>query len=108
MPASQPNLRIKLVRSPIGYTERQKATVRALGLRRLQQEVERPDNGPIRGMIFKIQHLVDVSPVEGKPAGPKRQRAKASDPSGEAAAPARPKRTKAADATEKESTDEAT
>jgi large subunit ribosomal protein L30 len=107
MPASLPNLRIKLVRSPIGYTERQKATVRALGLRRLQQEVERPDNGPIRGMIFKIQHLVDVSVAEEKPAAPKRRRARASDESGETTAvPARRGRAKAADATEKESTDE--
>ena len=65
MPAPQSSqmLRIKLVRSPIGYTERQKATVRALGLRRLQQTVERPDNEAIRGMIFKIQHLLQVEPV---------------------------------------------
>jgi large subunit ribosomal protein L30 len=78
MPAQQPNLLIKLVRSPIGYTERQKATVKALGLRRLHHEVERPDNGPIRGMIFKIQHLVEVRPAEpvpakGEPAARKRR-----------------------------------
>ena len=66
MPAPQSSqmLRIKLVRSPIGYTERQKATVRALGLRRLQQTVERPDNEAIRGMIFKIQHLLQVEAVD--------------------------------------------
>ena len=63
MPASQPSLRIRLVKSPIGYSERQKATVRALGLRRLHQVVERPDNEAIRGMVFKIQHLVRVEPV---------------------------------------------
>jgi large subunit ribosomal protein L30 len=68
MPAQQPNLLIKLVRSPIGYTERQKATVKALGLRRLHHEVTRPDNGPIRGMIFKIQHLVEVRPAESAAA----------------------------------------
>ena len=60
MPASQPSLRIKLVKSAIGYTERQKATVRALGLRRLQQVVVQPDNEAVRGMIFKVQHLVEV------------------------------------------------
>ena len=66
MPASQPSLRIRLVKSPIGYSERQKATVRALGLRRLHQVVERPDNEAIRGMVFKIQHLVRVEPVEAR------------------------------------------
>ena len=40
-----------------------KATVKALGLRRLHHEVMRPDNGPIRGMIIKIQHLVEVRPA---------------------------------------------
>lgn len=64
MPRQQPNLVIKLVRSPIGYTERQKKTVRALGLRRLQHQVERPDNEAVRGMIFKIQHLLEVRPAE--------------------------------------------
>jgi large subunit ribosomal protein L30 len=60
MPASPPSLRIRLVRSPIGGTVRQKATVRALGLRRLRQVVEQPDNEAVRGMIFKVQHLVQV------------------------------------------------
>jgi large subunit ribosomal protein L30 len=53
-------LRIKLVRSPIGYSVRQKRTVQALGLRRLNQVVEQPDNPAVRGMIFKISHLVSV------------------------------------------------
>lgn len=53
-------LRITLVRSPIGYSERQKRTVRALGLRRLRQTVEHVDNPAVRGMITKIQHLVQV------------------------------------------------
>jgi large subunit ribosomal protein L30 len=63
MPASQSSLRIKLVKSAIGHTERQKATVRALGLRRLHQVVVQPDNEAVRGMIFKIQHLVSVEPA---------------------------------------------
>ncbi len=53
-------LRITLVKSPIGYSERQKRTVRALGLRRLRQTVEHNDNPALRGMIIKIQHLVQV------------------------------------------------
>jgi large subunit ribosomal protein L30 len=53
-------VRITLVRSPIGYPERQKATVRALGLRRLNQTVEHPDSPTLRGMIAKVAHLVDV------------------------------------------------
>jgi len=48
------------VKSPIGYSERQKRTVRALGLRRLRQTVEHVDNPAVRGMITKIQHLVQV------------------------------------------------
>jgi len=53
-------LRITLVKSPIGYSERQKRTVRALGLHRLRQTVEHVDNPAVRGMITKIQHLVQV------------------------------------------------
>jgi large subunit ribosomal protein L30 len=49
-----------LVRSPIGYSERQKATVRALGLRRINQTVEHPDSPTLRGMIAKVSHLIDV------------------------------------------------
>jgi len=53
-------VRITLVRSPIGYSERQKATVRALGLRRLNQTVEHQDSPTLRGMLAKVSHLVDV------------------------------------------------
>jgi len=53
-------LRITLVRSPIGYPLRQKRTVRALGLRRMQQTVEHPDNPAIRGMLASIPHLLRV------------------------------------------------
>jgi large subunit ribosomal protein L30 len=51
---------ITLVRSPIGYSERQKRTVRALGLRRINQTVEQVDSPEIRGMITKVGHLVKV------------------------------------------------
>jgi large subunit ribosomal protein L30 len=53
-------LRITLVRSPIGYSERQKRTVRALGLDRLNQTVEQDDSPAVRGMIAKIPHLLRV------------------------------------------------
>jgi large subunit ribosomal protein L30 len=53
-------VRIKLVKSPIGYARDQKATVRSLGLRRMQHEVELPDSPTVRGMIFKVRHLVRV------------------------------------------------
>ena len=57
-------LRITLVRSPIGYSVRQKRTVRALGLRKMNQVVERPDNPAVRGMVERIPHLVQVEEVE--------------------------------------------
>ena len=53
-------LRVTLVKSPIGYKKDQKATARALGLRRLHQTVEHNDNPALRGMIRKIIHLVQV------------------------------------------------
>lgn len=53
-------IRVTLVRSPIGYTKDQKATVLALGLRRMHQTIEHKDNPALRGMIQKIIHLVQV------------------------------------------------
>ena len=53
-------LRVTLVKSPIGYSKDQKATARALGLRRLNQTVEHTDNPAVRGMINKIIHLVRI------------------------------------------------
>ncbi|HEY74049.1 MAG: 50S ribosomal protein L30 [Chloroflexi bacterium] len=53
-------LRITLIKSPIGYSYRQKRTVQALGLRRMQQTVEQDDTPVIRGMIAKVSHLVTV------------------------------------------------
>jgi large subunit ribosomal protein L30 len=53
-------IQVKLVRSPIGYEQSQKDTVRALGLRRMHQVVEHNDTPVIRGMINKVQHLVAV------------------------------------------------
>ncbi len=53
-------LKITWVKSSIGYSERQKNTVRALGLRRLGQTVEHNDTPVIRGMVHKVAHLVQV------------------------------------------------
>lgn len=53
-------LRIRYVRSAIGFERTQKATVRGLGLTRLNQVVERPDTPQIRGMIRKVSHLVAI------------------------------------------------
>lgn len=53
-------LKIKLVRSMIGYSKKQKATAHALGLKRINQTVEHVDSPAVRGMISKIEHLVSV------------------------------------------------
>ena len=54
-------LTIKLVKSPIcGVKKDQTATVRALGLHKVNSVVEQPDNESIRGMIFKVKHLVET------------------------------------------------
>lgn len=54
------NLEITLTRSLIGRPKDQKATVEALGLRKLHQTVVKEDNPAIRGMINKVSHLVTV------------------------------------------------
>ena len=56
-------IRITQVRSGIGRKEDQRATLRALGLKRMNQTVEQADTPEIRGMIFKIEHLVEVEEV---------------------------------------------
>jgi large subunit ribosomal protein L30 len=64
---NNPRLRITWVKSGIGYSKRQKETIRALGLRRLGASVEQADTPAIRGMINKISHLVQVEVCpEGK------------------------------------------
>lgn len=54
------SLRVTLMKSPIGYSKDQKATVRALGLRRLNQTIEHTDSPALRGMLNKIIHLIKV------------------------------------------------
>nr|MBN1229956.1 50S ribosomal protein L30 [Anaerolineae bacterium] len=53
-------LQITLVKSPIGYSQKQKDTIQSLGLRKINQVVEKPDTPVFRGMIAKVAHLVSV------------------------------------------------
>lgn len=59
--ALEKTIKITLVKGAIGYNKAQKETVRALGLRKMNQTVEKPDNPAIRGMINAVRHLVVVS-----------------------------------------------
>jgi large subunit ribosomal protein L30 len=62
-------LRVTYKKSSIGYSQRQKDTIRSLGFKKLGQTVEVPDNGAIRGMIQHVRHLVSVEePTEGQQA----------------------------------------
>lgn len=56
-------LRITCVKSSIGYEEVQKRTLKALGLKRLNQSVIHNDSASIRGMISKVRHLVKIEEV---------------------------------------------
>ena len=58
--ADRKTLRIQQVRSGIGFTREMRETLKALGLRRMNQVVERVDTPETRGMIAKIPHLVKV------------------------------------------------
>jgi len=63
--AAGAKLRITLVRSTIGRPKDQGATVKSLGLRRINHTVERLDDPTTRGMVYKIRHLVEVEEVAG-------------------------------------------
>jgi large subunit ribosomal protein L30 len=56
-------LLVTLIKSPIGYTKRQKGTVQALGLRRMNQTVQHDDTPALRGMLNKVSHLIRVEEV---------------------------------------------
>jgi large subunit ribosomal protein L30 len=56
-------LEVKLVRSLIGRNKRQRDTVRALGLRKINHTVVKEDTPQIRGMIEKVKHLIEVKEV---------------------------------------------
>jgi large subunit ribosomal protein L30 len=65
---AQRTIHIKWVRSGIGFTRRQKGMVRSLGLRWLNQVVERIDSPQVRGLVARIPHLVEI--VDGAPRPP--------------------------------------
>ena len=56
-------LKITLKKSTIGALQDQKDTIAALGLHKVNHTVVKPDNACIRGMIFKVKHLVEVEEV---------------------------------------------
>ncbi len=94
-------LKVTLVKSLIGNTPRNRATVKALGLRKISQSSLLPDNPAIRGMIHKVKHLLSVTVVEDEPAK------KAKAPKAEAAAAPAPKKTTRKTAKKAEETQEA-
>ena len=62
--SSEKMVRVTLVKSPIGYNQKQRATVEALGLGKLQSSRVHKDTPQIRGMINKVRHLVRVEEVD--------------------------------------------
>jgi large subunit ribosomal protein L30 len=61
-------LRIRWIKSGIGFSGDQKRTLRALGFRRLNETVEKEDSPSVRGMITKVSHLVEVEIVKNATA----------------------------------------
>jgi large subunit ribosomal protein L30 len=57
-------VRITLVKSAIGYSQKHKDTIRALGFHRLHESVEQVDSPVLRGMLLKVRHLVVVEEEE--------------------------------------------
>lgn len=68
MPKKTGTIHIKWVRSGIGYSRKQREVVRSIGLRRLNQVVERPDTVHFRGLVAKVSHLVEVVSPSNAPA----------------------------------------
>ncbi|HRE48407.1 MAG TPA: 50S ribosomal protein L30 [Aggregatilineales bacterium] len=60
---AEKKLRVTLVKSPIGNPMRQKQTVKALGFRKINETIVQPDNASVRGMIFKVSHLLKVEEI---------------------------------------------
>jgi large subunit ribosomal protein L30 len=53
-------LKLTYHKSAVNFPKDQRATVRSLGFHRLNQTIEKPDNPSIRGMVYKVRHLVSV------------------------------------------------
>ena len=54
-------LKVTLVKSPIGFNEKQSRVVQSMGLRKIRHSVELADTPEVRGMIHKVRHLVEVN-----------------------------------------------
>ena len=61
--SSEKKLKITLVKSTIGAVPKNKKTVEALGLRKVNKTVELPDNDSVRGMLRMVNHLVKVEEI---------------------------------------------
>jgi large subunit ribosomal protein L30 len=61
--SNQRKLKITWVKSAIGYKKNQKATLAALGFRKLGQVIEQVDNPQVRGMVFTVRHLVKCEQI---------------------------------------------
>ena len=59
-------LAVKQIRAEIGHSETMRRTLRALGLRHHQQTVQVKNTASARGMLYKVRHLIEVSPAEEK------------------------------------------
>ena len=63
MAEAKKTLRVTQIKSAIGYKHDQGATLKALGLGKIGRTVEQVDNPAVRGMIFKVKHLVEVEEI---------------------------------------------
>jgi large subunit ribosomal protein L30 len=68
-PAGSGTLKITQVRSTIGAKPKQRGTLRALGLKRINHTVELPDRPEIRGMVARVPHLVTVEEITSEGGG---------------------------------------
>lgn len=57
-------IRVKQVRSSIGHAETMRRTLKSLGLHNHQAEVELVNNASVRGMLFKVRHMIEISPAK--------------------------------------------
>lgn len=97
-------LRIKLIKSIIGHTKKNRAVVQSLGLRKVRQVVEHEDCPSIRGMIHRVKNLLEVeeftpeaaAPVKAKPSKAKAEAAPV-EASAEEAKPTKARSKKAAE-----------
>jgi large subunit ribosomal protein L30 len=58
-------LKIKQIRSGIGHSESMNRTLKSIGLRHHQMTIEAENSASLRGMLFKVRHLIEVTPVGG-------------------------------------------